>query len=93
MVDDNTWQNLEPELIAKQLEPIACLLGIGQLVLEREDRDGCSVTAIENGKSFDTSMGFTPLEGLVMGTRAGDVDPGVLFFLERALLGQRSAAL
>jgi hypothetical protein len=38
--------------------------------------NGASVTAIEHGKSIDTSMGFTPLEGLVMGTRSGDVDPG-----------------
>ena len=42
---------------------------------------GCSATAIERGKSIDTSMGFTPLEGLVMGTRCGDVDPSVVSFL------------
>ncbi len=46
---------------------------------------GCSIAAIRNGKVVDTSMGFTPLEGLVMGTRPGDVDPGVLIFLERGL--------
>lgn len=40
--------------------------------------NGCSATAIKNGKSVDTSMGLTPLEGLVMGTRSGDVDPAVL---------------
>jgi acetate kinase len=43
--------------------------------------NGCSITAVENGRSVDTSMGFTPLEGLVMGTRAGDFDPAVLFYL------------
>jgi len=43
--------------------------------------NGSSVAAIENGKSIDTSMGFTPLEGLMMGTRSGDVDPGVLLFI------------
>jgi len=43
--------------------------------------NGCSITAIKNGKSVDTSMGFTPLEGLVMGTRTGDFDPAILFFL------------
>jgi acetate kinase len=43
--------------------------------------NGSSVAAIQNGKSIDTSMGFTPLEGLMMGTRSGDVDPGVLLFL------------
>jgi len=42
---------------------------------------GCSATAIEEGRSVDTSMGFTPLEGLVMGTRPGDLDPGVLTYL------------
>jgi acetate kinase len=43
--------------------------------------NGCSITAVKNGKSVDTSMGFTPLEGLVMGTRTGDFDPAILFFL------------
>lgn len=42
---------------------------------------GSSITAIKDGKSFDTSMGFTPLEGLVMATRTGDIDSGVLFYL------------
>lgn len=43
--------------------------------------NGCSACAIKEGKSFDTSMGFTPLAGLVMGTRAGDIDPSVIDFL------------
>ena len=42
---------------------------------------GASVCAIKNGKSIDTSMGFTPLEGLVMGTRCGDIDAGVLLYI------------
>lgn len=45
--------------------------------------NGCSVTAIERGRSVDTSMGMTPLEGLVMGTRSGDLDPAVLIHLQR----------
>jgi len=45
--------------------------------------NGCSITAVKNGKSVDTSMGFTPLEGLLMGTRAGDLDPAIIFYLER----------
>jgi len=45
--------------------------------------NGASVCAILGGKSIDTSMGFTPMEGLVMGTRAGDVDPGALLYLLR----------
>jgi len=42
---------------------------------------GCSVTAVDGGRSVDTSMGFTPYEGLMMGTRAGSVDPGILLHL------------
>ena len=55
-----------------KLRIISCHLG-----------NGASVTAIQGGRSVDTSMGMTPLEGLVMGTRAGDVDPGVLLQLRR----------
>lgn len=44
---------------------------------------GCSVTAVDHGRSADTSMGMTPLEGLMMGTRAGSIDPGVLLALLR----------
>ena len=44
--------------------------------------NGCSACAIDHGNSVDTSMGFTPLEGLVMGTRSGDLDPAVVEFLE-----------
>jgi len=44
---------------------------------------GCSITAIKEGKAIDTSMGLTPLEGLVMGTRSGDIDPGLLIHLLR----------
>jgi acetate kinase len=53
-----------------QVRIITCHLG-----------NGSSVAAIYNGKSVDTSMGFTPLEGLMMGTRSGDVDAGVLLFI------------
>ncbi|MFL5172541.1 MAG: acetate kinase, partial [Microvirga sp.] len=44
---------------------------------------GCSVTAVANGASLDTTMGFTPLEGVPMATRAGSVDPGALLYLLR----------
>ncbi len=47
--------------------------------------NGCSITAVEKGKSVDTSMGLTPLEGLVMGTRSGDIDPAIIFFLAEKL--------
>ena len=43
--------------------------------------NGCSMAAVKNGRSVDTSMGLTPLEGLVMGTRSGDFDPAILFYL------------
>lgn len=56
----------------KALKLITCHLG-----------NGCSLAAITNGKSQDTTMGFTPMEGLMMGTRSGSVDPGILFFLHR----------
>jgi acetate kinase len=45
--------------------------------------NGCSLAAIEDGRSVDTTMGFTPLEGLMMGTRSGSVDPGILTYLAR----------
>ncbi|MCK4533769.1 acetate kinase [bacterium] len=54
----------------EELKIITCHLG-----------NGCSIAAIEKGKSVDTSMGFTPLEGLVMGTRCGNIDPTVVFHL------------
>ena len=47
--------------------------------------NGASVCAIKNGESVDTSMGMTPLEGLVMGTRCGDIDPAIIFHLHDAL--------
>ncbi|QSX18050.1 acetate kinase [Glaesserella parasuis] len=47
--------------------------------------NGASVAAIRNGKCIDTSMGFTPLEGLVMGTRSGDLDPAIIFFMHNTL--------
>lgn len=50
--------------------------------------NGCSLCAIDHGKSVDTSMGFTPLEGLLMGTRVGDLDPGaVLYLVGRSEMG------
>lgn len=65
------------ELMGKNIEDlkiITCHLG-----------NGASVTAIDGGKVVDTSMGFTPLEGLVMGTRCGDVDPAAITFLMNEL--------
>jgi acetate kinase len=47
--------------------------------------NGCSITAIKNGKSFNTSMGFTPTDGLIMGTRSGSLDPYIAVHLEKIL--------
>ena len=47
--------------------------------------NGCSAAAVRGGKSVDTSLGMTPLEGLVMGTRSGDIDPAIVFHLVRSL--------
>lgn len=63
------------ELVEKpydQTKTIVCHLG-----------NGASICAVENGKSVDTSMGLTPLEGLVMGTRSGDIDPAILEFISK----------
>jgi len=43
--------------------------------------NGCSMTAVEKGRSIDTSMGFSPMPGLMMGTRSGDIDPAIIYFL------------
>lgn len=53
-----------------KLKLITCHLG-----------NGCSITAVDRGRSVDTSMGFTPLEGLVMGTRCGDIDPALVTYI------------
>ena len=47
--------------------------------------NGCSMTAIKNGKSIDHSLGFSPVSGLVMGTRSGDIDPAIIFYLAKKL--------
>ncbi len=54
---------------------------------------GCSVTAAVDGKSIDTTMGLTPTGGVVMGTRPGDLDPGLVLYLLRQMEGDRAAAL
>ena len=73
----STWPKRPPGSLAGRLKSsalITCHLG-----------NGCSITAFREGKSVDTSMGFTPLEGLVMGTRCGDLDPAVPLYLIKDL--------
>ncbi len=80
--------NKAAELIGKsvdQLKIITAHLG-----------NGCSIAAIDNGVSVDTSMGFTPLEGLLMGTRSGDLDPSLILYImgkEGLALGEANTLL
>lgn len=74
----------------------ACdLLGVDyntQKIISCHLGNGASIAAVKNGKSYDTSMGFTPIEGLVMGTRAGDLDFGaVQYIMEKEEIGLKSA--
>lgn len=62
------------DIPADKVNVITCHLG-----------NGASIAAIRNGECIDTSMGFTPLEGLVMGTRSGDIDPAIIFFMHNTL--------
>jgi acetate kinase len=75
---ERTAQLLRRDL--QSLKLVTCHLG-----------NGCSLAAIREGRSVDTTMGFTPLEGLMMGTRSGSVDPGILTYLMRRgqLTGQQ----
>jgi len=72
-ISHNYVSNQAAKLLGKpisQLKIITCHLG-----------NGSSISAVFNGKCIDTSMGFTPLEGLVMGTRCGDIDPALVYYL------------
>lgn len=71
------FHGLSCESIVAQLDPVPSRLIIAHL------GSGASLTAVRDGKSIDTSMGMTPTGGIVMGTRPGDLDPGVLLFLLR----------
>ena len=62
------------EIPRKDFNCITCHLG-----------NGCSIAAVRAGDSIDTSMGLTPLEGVVMGTRCGDIDPAIIFYIGREL--------
>ncbi len=68
------FHGLSHEFVSRNLKGkvITCHLG-----------SGSSISAIKNGKPIDTSMGFTPLEGVIMGTRSGTIDPGIIFFLKK----------
>jgi acetate kinase len=74
------FHGLSYEYLAEQLRAIDPLRGGGRAVLAHLG-NGASMAAVVDGRSIDTSMGFTPAGGLVMGTRSGDLDPGVLVYL------------
>ena len=67
------FHGISHEFVTKDIQGkvISCHLG-----------SGASVTAVYNGQSMDTSMGFTPLEGVIMGTRSGNLDPGIILYLQ-----------
>jgi acetate kinase len=72
------FHGLSCESILRQLEPT-----VPNRLIIAHLGNGASVTAVKNGRSIDTSMGLTPTGGVIMGTRSGDLDPGVLVYLMR----------
>jgi acetate kinase len=91
------------EYMLRRYSEITGVPTAGATLITLQLGNGCSATAIRDGRSVDTSMGFTPLEGLVMGTRSGDLDPGIIAYLARkeqidaseveAILNERSGLL
>jgi acetate kinase len=74
------FHGLSYEYVMQGLHALEGNLANGRVIIAHLG-SGASMVAVNEGKSIDTSMGFTPLEGLVMSTRSGDVDPGVLLYL------------
>jgi acetate kinase len=76
------FHGLSYEFIAKKLHEISPTL-IGKRTVVAHLGSGASLCAIRDGLSVDTTMGFTPLDGVMMGTRCGTIDPGILLYLQR----------
>jgi acetate kinase len=74
------FHGLSYEYIMRELQTLEGERSNGRVIIAHLG-SGASIVAVKEGKSVDTSMGFTPLEGLVMSTRSGDVDPGALLYL------------
>src|ERR1700723_1837499 len=74
------FHGLSYEYVMRELRALDAELADGRVIIAHLG-SGASMVAVKQGKSIDTSMGFTPLEGLVMSTRSGDVDPGALLYL------------
>lgn len=88
------FHGLSFEYIVGELRKIDAQLAAGRVIIAHLG-SGASMVALRDGKSMDTSMGFTPLEGLVMSARSGDVDPGLLLYLlaEKKMSAQEAGAL
>ena len=76
------FHGLSCEYILQQLRATEAALASRRLIIAHLG-NGASMTAVNSGKSVDTSMGFTPLEGLVMGTRSGDIDPAAVIYIQQ----------
>jgi acetate kinase len=77
------FHGLSYEFIARRLKEMSPKLAASRTIAAHLG-SGCSLCALRDGRSLDTTMGFTPLDGLVMSTRSGSVDPGLLLYLQQA---------
>jgi len=77
------FHGMSHQFVSRQAARIMGMHKYGVNLITCHLGNGSSVAAVRDGHSVDTSMGLTPLEGLVMGTRSGDLDPGILFYLNR----------
>ena len=88
------FHGLSFEYIVGELRKLDANLAAGRVIIAHLG-SGASIVALRDGKSMDTSMGFTPLEGLVMSARSGDLDPGLLLYLlaEKKMSAKEAGAL
>jgi acetate kinase len=86
------FHGLSCESIVRQLRMEETIVFPKRMVIAHLG-SGCSVTAVVDGRSIDTTMGLTPTGGVVMGTRPGDLDPGLVLYLLRQMEGDRAVAL
>ena len=77
------FHGLAHRSMVEQLVALSGNQGAGPRAITLQLGNGCSIAAVRGGRCLDTSMGFTPLEGLMMGTRSGDIDPTIVSFLAR----------
>jgi acetate kinase len=85
------FHGLSCESIVRQLQAFEG--GLPRRMVIAHLGSGCSVTAVVDGRSVDTTMGLTPTGGVVMGTRPGDLDPGLMLYLLREVKGDKVSAL